>query len=1002
MSDILRTTRKELSSFFGSPVAYLFIGAFLAACLFVFFWVEAFFARNIADTRPLFDWMPLLLIFLAAALTMRLWSEERRAGTWEALATLPVPTWKLVLGKFLAALALVAVALALTLPLPVTVSFLGQLDWGPVLGAYLATLLLAAAYIAIGLFVSARTDNPIVALIGTTLLCAVFYLIGSPVLTNLFGHGGGELLRLLGTGSRFESITRGVVDLRDLYYYLSLVGVFLALCIYSLERLRWAADSDRQASHHRWQLITVLAVANLVAANLWLQQVGVARADLTEGKIYTVSEATRNYLHQLQEPLLIRGYFSAETHPKLAPLVPQLRDLLREYEVVGGPNVRVEFVDPATSPELEREAGEKYGIRPVAFQTEGKYQSGVVNSYFNILVKYGDQFEVLGFQDLIEIKDQGDTDLEVRLRNPEYDLTRTIKKVLYGYRGGGDAFAGIGEPIHFRGFISAADALPEPLPAVRKDLEAVLTDLAEEANRDAPDHAEPARFDWKIENPDADPKLAAEIDQRFGFQPVALGLLDPRPFYFFMVLEQGGRAVPVPLPEGLDKAGLRRAIEAGIKRFAPGVLRTVALYTPEPAPAGFPGMPQPSGPGYTLLKDTLRQGFALRETDLGTGQVPDDTDLLFVVDPTALDEKQQFAVDQFLMQGGTVVLATSSFDVDLTGNALSAAPSQTGLENWLEHQGVQLARSLVLDPQSSPFPIPVQRQIGGFTVEEIQKLDYPYFADVRADGLAKESGITANLGQLTMNWSSPITLDADKNAGRKVTRLIESSRDAWTSDAPDLQPDIDKYGSLGFPRGKDRGRKLLALSIEGRFDSAFAGKRSPLLPPEKAQGEKDDKGGAADAKAVDAGPAAEAGAPAVAADAAAGEGTDAKPKQPVVSTVVEHSPSSARLIVIGSDTFLSDVAIDLATRATGTEYLKPLELVQNAVEWSLEDRGLLALRGRGQFSRLLSPVSQEAQMIWEYLNYALAALGLVLVYWLHRVLRRRRERALTEMLAGGQ
>ena len=125
--------------------------------------MDTFFARNIADARPLFDWMPVLLIFLIAALTMRLWSEERRAGTLEGLLTLPVPTWRLVLGKFLAALALVAIALALTLPLPITVSVLGPLDWGPVLGAYLATLLLAAAYIAIGLFVSTRTDNPIVA-----------------------------------------------------------------------------------------------------------------------------------------------------------------------------------------------------------------------------------------------------------------------------------------------------------------------------------------------------------------------------------------------------------------------------------------------------------------------------------------------------------------------------------------------------------------------------------------------------------------------------------------------------------------------------------------------------------------------------------------------------------------------------------------------------------------------------------------------------------------------
>ncbi len=330
MTDILRITRKELSSFFGSPVAYLFIGAFLAATLFVFFWVEAFFSRNIADTRPLFDWMPLLLIFFAAALTMRLWSEERRAGTLELLTTLPVPTWRLVLGKFVAAWALFAIALFLTLPLPFTVALIGPLDWGPVIGAYLATLLLAAAYLAIGLFVSARTDNPMVALIGTTLIAAVFYLIGSPALTSLAGHGGGELLRLLGSGSRFESITRGVIDLRDLYYYLSLVGAFLLLTVDTLERLRWAADSEPNSrlriAHRRWSLLIGLAVANLLAVNLWLHQVDDVRTDLTHGSVYTLSETTQTYLDQLQEPLLIRG--RGQYNRLLEPLGREQRVLL--------------------------------------------------------------------------------------------------------------------------------------------------------------------------------------------------------------------------------------------------------------------------------------------------------------------------------------------------------------------------------------------------------------------------------------------------------------------------------------------------------------------------------------------------------------------------------------------------------------------------------------------------------------------------------------------------
>jgi len=986
MSDTLQIARKELAGFFSSPVAYIFIGAFLAVCLFVFFWVDAFFARNIADVRPLFEWMPVLLIFLTAALTMRLWSEERRAGTLEGLMTLPVPTWRLVAGKFLAAMALLAIALALTLPLPVTVSLLGPLDWGPVTGAYLATLLLGAAYIAVGLFVSARTDNPIVALIGTVLLCAVFYLLGSDALTQLVGHRGGEILRLLGSGSRFDSITRGVIDLRDLYFYLSIVGTFLALTVFSLERLRWAPDSDRPASHRRLAMITGLVAANLLAANLWLQPLAGARADLTQGRLYTLSDATRTYLAQLQEPLLIRGYFSAQTHPLLAPLVPQIRDLLQEYEVAGGGKVRVEVIDPADHPDLEREAGEQYGIHPVAFQTASKYQAGVVNSYFDLVVKYGDQFEHLGFQDLIDVKVQGETDLDVRLRNPEYDITRSIKKVLYGYQGGGDLFAGLANPVRLRAFVSDPKILPEPLPALRADLESVLAGLESKSG---------GRFSFQFQDPGADPALAKEAVERFGFQPLVIGLLDPTPFYFYLALESGDRAEPVPLPESLDKAGLERAIEAGIKRFAPGVLRTLAVYAPPAAPGQF-GMPGQGSP-YGLLQESLGQGFDLRDTDLASGQVPEEADLLLVLGPEGLDTKQQFAIDQFLMQGGTVLVAASSFHVDLGGGTISARPQATGLEDWLEHNGLGLAPLLVLDPQNTPFPIPVQRSLGGFTVEEIQTLDYPYFPDVRSDGLSADSGITANLGQITMNWTSPIQVNPEGQGGRTLTRLIESSERAWTSDSTDMQPDFAAHGDLGFPRGEDLGRKLLAVAVEGRFTSAFAGKPSPLLP--------DSKPDSADAAKAD--PATdEAGAEAADPDGPAGSdgsGEESKDaKKPVISGVIEGSPGSARLILIGSAAFATDTAISLATEATQSRYLKPVELIQNAVEWSLEDRGLLALRGRGQFSRLLEPVSREGRMFYEYLNYGLALGGLVLLYWLARRGRARRAEAQARYLLSAE
>ena len=227
MKQVLAITRKELTGYFGSPMALIFIGAFLAAALFSFFWVATSFARGIAAVRPLFRWMPVLMILLVAALTMRQWSEEQRSGTLEVLLTLPVSPIQLVAGKFLAVLVLVVVSLALTLFLPITVSLLGNLDWGPVIGGYLAAILLAAAYAAIGLFVSSRTDNQIVALISTVLLCGLFYLVGSSGLTDFAGNVLGEVLRAIAVGSRFESIQRGVVDLRDLIYYVSVIFFML-------------------------------------------------------------------------------------------------------------------------------------------------------------------------------------------------------------------------------------------------------------------------------------------------------------------------------------------------------------------------------------------------------------------------------------------------------------------------------------------------------------------------------------------------------------------------------------------------------------------------------------------------------------------------------------------------------------------------------------------------------------------------------------------------------
>ena len=211
----------------------------------------------------------------------------------------------------------------------------------------------------------------------------------------------------LGAGSRFASITRGVLDLRDLYYYFSITATFLVLNRLSLERLRWAGNPPSSRASALVLAARRCSRPTLLGANLWLGQIGWARVDLTAGRIYTLSDATRNYLTQLQEPLLIRGYFSAATHPLLAPLVPQLRDLLQEYAVAGGRRVHVEFVDPHDDPKVEAEANSRYNIQPGAVpgaraSTRRRWSTPISTSWSS----YGDQYQVLNFRDLIDVKER--------------------------------------------------------------------------------------------------------------------------------------------------------------------------------------------------------------------------------------------------------------------------------------------------------------------------------------------------------------------------------------------------------------------------------------------------------------------------------------------------------------------------------------------------------------------------------------------------------------------
>jgi ABC-2 type transport system permease protein len=223
--------RRELNGYFATPVAYVFLIIFLVMTGIFTFYLGNFYERGYADLDPFFRFHPWLYLFLVPAISMRLWAEERRLGTIELLFTLPMTTIQAVLGKFLAAWVFIGLALLLTLTMWITVNYLGDPDNGVILAAYIGSWLMAGGFLAIGSCMSALTRNQVVAFILSVVVCFLFLLSGLPMVMNVFtGWAPQSVLDGVASMSflkHFADISKGVIDLRDLVYFVLMIGFWL-------------------------------------------------------------------------------------------------------------------------------------------------------------------------------------------------------------------------------------------------------------------------------------------------------------------------------------------------------------------------------------------------------------------------------------------------------------------------------------------------------------------------------------------------------------------------------------------------------------------------------------------------------------------------------------------------------------------------------------------------------------------------------------------------------
>ncbi|TFG37740.1 MAG: ABC transporter permease, partial [Desulfobacterales bacterium] len=610
------------------------------------------------------------------------------------------------------------------------------------------------------------------------------------------------------------------------------------------------------------------------------------------------------------------------------------------------------------------EANQQYGIKPVPFQVAGRYEASVVNSYFHILVKYGDQFVTLGFNDLIEVKPRPDGQLDVSLRNLEYDLTKSIKKVVYGFQSLASVFDE--NPAGYKIVsIITPKTLPEPFQAMPDTIKKVVSDLQNESNGKL-----------LFEEKDPDLMSAAEqqqINEQYGIEPIRISFFSDDTFYLHLLLQTGDSIERLYLTPDMGEAELRQEIEGAIKRQGSGFTKTLGVWTPaadQQSPMAMMGHGAPKD-NYQVMQQLLRENYNLKKVDLSQGRVPGDIDVLLMLAPRDLTDVERLAVDQHLMQGGAVVALAGNYLLDMSPYAQSLQVNKVkdGLADLLKHYGITVEESLVMDKQNEPFPIPVSRNIGGMTIQEIQRIDYPFFVDVRPENMAADSAITASLPAVTMNWVSPLSLDDARLQGKNVAILLKSSRESWLNPSPIIEPDFEQFPGNGFAPGEDFRQHNLAVAITGDFASFFQDKSDPRL---RVNTDKEKTGQNGEQKTKDAGH---------------GEKERELPPMPII----KHSPPSSRLVVIGSAEFVGDTVISMSQGLGMDRFLNSLGFIQNVVDWSVADEDLLTIRSRGSHARLLKPMNRQEQTFWEWLNYgvALAALAAVSNFGANR---RRKEK----------
>lgn len=420
MNNIFSIIKKELKSYFDSPTAYIILVVFLILWEFLFFRNAFLFGE--ASLRVLFGFLPWLFLLLVPAITMGSISQEKSEGTLELLLTHPLDDKKLLLGKYLASVIFATIALLFVIPIAMSFNAFGNLDWGAVVGQYLASVLFVSVLAAMGIFISTIFNNQISSLLVTVAAGFVLVIVGFEIVTATLPLFLAPILERLSILSHFDSMARGVVDLRDLWYFLSATAIFLSLAYLQLFKRRFGSKHNLSIKdqkifglglYNSYRVGIALFIGIAILTNVIGSRIP-GRIDLTEDRVYTLTKATAKTIDGINDVLTLTLFASNELPAQMQTALRDTKDMLRDYKILGKGNIVVEYKNPSGNQEIITEAN-SLGVREAQFNVVSQEEFQVKKGYLGLAISYGGENEVIPF-----IQDTSDL---------EYQLTSLIKKL---------------------------------------------------------------------------------------------------------------------------------------------------------------------------------------------------------------------------------------------------------------------------------------------------------------------------------------------------------------------------------------------------------------------------------------------------------------------------------------------------------------------------------------------------------------------------------------------